>query len=100
MMYGGSKIQSKEKAAFAGFLLVIQPIELSLLRVNVVLKVSFTSIIIISGVQGYSGTRANLLPVRTSGRRVQNSARKPEGADDIMHSARVQIHIIHCMSTQ
>ena len=36
------------------------------------------------------GSRVPVLPVRTSGRRVQNSTRKPEVADDIMYSARVQ----------
>ena len=41
-----------------------------------------------------------VLPGRTSGRRVQNSTRKPEVADDIMYSAHVQIHVILRMSTQ
>ena len=40
-----------------------------------------------------------VLPVRTLGRRVQNSTRKPEVADDIIYSARVQIHVILRMST-
>ena len=47
-----------------------------------------------------TGSRVPVLPVRTSGRPVQNSARKPEVADDIMYSARVQIHVILRMSTQ
>ena len=38
--------------------------------------------------------------MRTSGRRVQNRTRKPEVADDIMYSARVQVHVILRMSTQ
>ena len=33
-------------------------------------------------------------------RRVQNSTRKPEVADDIMYSARIQIHVILRTSTQ
>ena len=47
-----------------------------------------------------TGSRVPVLPVRTSGRRVQNSARKPEVTDDIMYSAHVQIHVILHMSTQ
>ena len=38
--------------------------------------------------------------MRTSGRRVQNSTRKPEVADDIMYSACVQIYVILRMSIQ
>ena len=38
-----------------------------------------------------TGSRVPVLPVRTSGRRVPNSTRKPEVADDIMYSAHVQI---------
>ena len=38
-----------------------------------------------------TGSRVPVLPVRTSGSRVPNSTRKPEVADDIMYSARVQI---------
>ena len=41
-----------------------------------------------------------MLPVRTSGRRVPNRTRKPEVAEDIKYSARVQIDVIHRMSAQ
>ena len=44
-----------------------------------------------------AGSRVPVLPVRTSGRRVQNSTRKPEVADDIMYSACVQIHVLLCL---
>ena len=47
-----------------------------------------------------TNSRVPVLPVRTSGSRVQNSTRKPEVADDIVYSARVQIHVILRMSTQ
>ena len=47
-----------------------------------------------------TGSRVPVLPVKTSGRGVQNSTRKPEVADDIMYSARVQIHVILRMSIQ
>ena len=41
-----------------------------------------------------------MLPVRTSGRRVENSTRKPEVTEDIKYSARVQIDGILRMSAQ
>ena len=46
------------------------------------------------------GSRVPVLPVRISGRRVQDSTRKPEVADDIMYRARVHIHAILRMPTQ
>ena len=47
-----------------------------------------------------TGSRVSVLPARTSARRVQNSTRTPEVADDIVYGARVQIHVILRMSTQ
>ena len=48
----------------------------------------------------FTGSRVPVLPLTTSGRRVENSNRKTEVANDIMYSARVQVHVTLRMSTQ
>ena len=47
-----------------------------------------------------TGSRVPVLPVRTSGKWVENSTRKPEVAEDIKYSALVQINVILRMSAQ
>ena len=47
-----------------------------------------------------AGSRVPVLPARTSGRRVQNSTRKSEVADDIMNSASALFHVIIRMCNQ
>ena len=47
-----------------------------------------------------TGSRMPVQPVRTSGKWVRNSTRKPKVADGVMYSADVNIHVILRMSTQ